>query len=390
MDILKAELAEFQTLKDLKTVLSATGPCVSVYMQLSSTSPAQNSKMNSLEWKNTLRGLNGKVGQFGEKGRELIDSLPDWQSILQLHTRPQGKSVAVFRSPEVFRATWLDRGVVSRAFVGPRFHIRPLLPDLTRDRDFYLLALSQNDVRLLRCSTRTSEEIPFPAGTIGSFEVWMNTAKPDHVLDNRGSVGPTAGHMKGVMFSTSSDREAKGQYLSHFFKQIDRGVNELLRGQTEPLVLAAVEYERSLYRTVSSYPHLVQESVHGAPNGLKAGEMHARALEALERCYNTEVDNRLTEWNHKVGSGASNRLKDVVTAAYDGRVTVLLVSDSLEQTGVFDETTHTVKGRETGTANDEDLVNDAAVQTILHAGSVLVAPNAKMPNGAPAAAIYRF
>ncbi|MGH9618379.1 MAG: hypothetical protein ACRD45_01540, partial [Bryobacteraceae bacterium] len=81
---------------------------------------------------------------------------------------------------------------------------------------------------------------------------------------------------------------------------------------------------------------------------------------------------------------------EVLKAAHEGRVLTLMVSDSLEATGSFDENTYVVKGRETGTSGDQDLVNDAVVQTILHAGQVLVAPNGKMPNGAPAAAIYRF
>ena len=187
-----------------------------------------------------------------------------------------------------------------------------------------------------------------------------------------------------------SDREAKDQFLAHFFKQIDRGVNEVLRGRTAPVVAAAVEYELPIYRSINTYPHLAEEAVRGAPDGLKGGEMHARALEALRLCREKEVDSALAEWNHKVGGGASSRLKEVITAAHEGRVLTLLVSDSLEKTGVFDETTYSVKGRETGTAEDEDLVNDAAVQAILHAGKVYVVPHNKMPNGAALAAVFRF
>lgn len=389
MDTLKPELAEFHTAKDLRPILEAEGPCLSIYMQLSSASPAQSAKTNALEWKKLLRDLGTKIEQFGAPGRELLASLSDWDAILQ-GKQPEGRSIAVFRSPEMFRATWIDEEVASRAFAGPRFHIRPLLPDLTHDREFCILALSQKNVRLLHCTTRTSEEVPLPNEYVPSYEAWMNSAKPDHVLDRKGSVGPTSGHMKGVMSTTSSDRETKDEYLAHFYRQIDRGVDEALRGSRERLVLCGVEYELSLYRSLNTYPNLAKEEVQGAPNSLKSGEMHARALEALARCYEREIDNKLAEWNHKVGSGGSNRLKEVLTAAYDGRVVTLLVSDSLESTGTYDEATHTVHGRESGTSNDEDLVNDAAVQTLLHGGQVLVAPNTKMPNGAPVAAIYRF
>ena len=374
MDTLKGELASFETLKDIKSLLASEGPCLSVYMPLSKAGVNPNVKQDALRWQECLRNAEEKIKPHGKKGRELLEAISSWDAVVQ-GQEPQGKSIAVFRARDTFQVIWLQQEVVDRAVVGPHFYIRPLLPALTRDNTFYVLALSQKDIRLLRCTSRTSDDVPFPAGTVTSFEHWMNTAEPDHTNENRGEV------------VASKDKD---QFLSHFFKQIDRGLSEVLRGHTEPLVLAGVDYELTLYRELNRYPHLAKESVQGAPNSLKAGEMHARALEALDRCYKTQVDDALTEWNHKVGGGASSRLKDVIKAAHDGRVLTLLVSDSLEKTGVFDEDTHVVKGRKTGTVEDEDLVNDAAVQTILHAGKVLVAPHHKMPNGAALAAIFRF
>jgi Bacterial archaeo-eukaryotic release factor family 7 len=73
-------------------------------------------------------------------------------------------------------------------------------------------------------------------------------------------------------------KEDKDEYLAHFYKQIDRGLNEILRGKTEPVVPVGVEYELALYRSVNTYPHLAEEVVHGAPNSLKAGEMHALSM----------------------------------------------------------------------------------------------------------------
>src|SRR5947209_1367716 len=199
--------------------------------------------------------------------------------------------------------------------------LKPLLASLTRDNSFYLLALSQKNTRLLHCTRHTSEEVPLPADVKTDFEVWMNQVKPDHTAVYNAAAAPTGGIGSGAMSALApkgSDREAKDEYLSHFFKQIDRGVNDVLRGRTEPLVLCAVEYEIPIYDQINKYPHLAKETVHGAPNGLKAGEMHARAIEALDRCYSDKVDMALAEWNHKVGGGASSRLKDVVTAAHDG------------------------------------------------------------------------
>jgi hypothetical protein len=389
MNTLKAVATEFRSIKDLKPILTAQDPCLSLYTRYTPTPPAPNPKTNALEWKEIIRRVEPKIQQYGRQGRELLDTVMDWDAILP-DGKPQGSSLAVFRSPDQFWVTWLNSELPAQATVGPRFNIRPLLSQLTRDATFYILALSQKDVRLLRCTSRSAEEVPFPAGIETSFDKWMNTAKPDHTMDKMEAVAST-GSMKGVFSTVSTTgREDKDKFLTHFFRQIDRGLNEVLPNNGGPVVLAGVEYELPLYRSANSYPHLCQESVQGAPNSLKSGEMHARALEAISRSYVAKVDSVLAEYNHKAGGGASNRLKDIVRAAHDGRVLTLLVSDSLETTGVFDEATHTVKARETGSADDEDLINDAAVQTILHAGQVFVVRNNKMPNGAPLAAVFRF
>lgn len=390
MDTLKAERIEFESLKTLKPLLGAQAPCLSAYLQLSTAPNHQGSKQNSLQWREVLKSLGPKIEQYGSEGRELLESVSDWEALFQ-DAQPQGKSIAVFRSPELFRVSWLDEIVPTRAVVGPHFYVRPLLKDLMREKAFYILALSQKNVRLLKCTSRTSEEVALPNGTATSYDAYMNSVKPDHVSQRGGATGQGGGGgTRGMTTGTTETRDNQNEYLTHFFKQVDHGLNECLRGKTEPVVLVGVDYEIAMYRTLNKYPHLAEEAVEGAPNSLKAGDMHARALAAMARCYEKKIDNHIAEYNHKVGGGASNRLKEILPAAHDGRVLTLLVSDSVEQTGTFDEATYTVKGRETGSAEDEDLVNDAVVQTILHAGQVFVVPNTKMPNGTPLAAIYRF
>jgi hypothetical protein len=382
---MKAELAELQTLKDLKPMLSSEGLCLSIYISLSTAPNAQGIKTNSLLWREMIDELQGQVDKWGAEGRELLESVSDWNALTE-DLELRGKSLAVFRSKDMFRVVFLQQETANRAEIGPQFYIRPLLPELAKDKLFYILALSQNDVRMLRCTLTSSEEVPLSGGVKTSFDDYQDMQKPDHNNKNRASPGPSSGSSKGIMQGTSTDAEARDEYLTHFYKQIGLGVFETLRGKTEPVVPVGVDYELALFRRVNSYPHLSEESVHGAPNGLKAGEMHARAIEALAKAYEKKLDKVLAEYDHKVGGGASNRLKDVVTAAHDGRVLTLVVSDSLTPTGTFDEATNQAIGGK----GDQDLVNDAAVQTILHAGNVLVAPNNKMPHGSPVAAVFRY
>ncbi len=404
MKTLNREWTRLEPAVELKTLMGSTGPCLTVYMPLSNVPANQALKQNQLHWRECLKTIEPKLAAFGEEGRTLVESASDWGGIAEaagLNNDPsdgagrkvgegKGRSIAVFCSADEARICFLDAEVSERAEIGPHFYIRPLIAELTTSNSFFLLALSQGNTRLLRCTTRSSEEVPLPAETKTTWAEYMNTAKPDHDRNNMGSAGPSSGTSKGIMQSTVTDREDWAEYMAHFFKQVDKGVGEVLRGRTEPLVLTAVEYEIPVYRSVNTYPHLCEETVHGAPDGLKGGDMHARALDALDRSYLQDIEKVLAEWNHKVGGRASSHLKDVVTAAHDGRVLTLLISDSQEKTGVFDEATNSVKGKETGTASDEDLVNAAAVQTILHAGRVMVVPQSKMPDGTALAAVFRY
>ncbi len=51
---------------------------------------------------------------------------------------------------------------------------------------------------------------------------------------------------------------------------------------TAPLVVAGVDYEIACFRRVNVYPNLAEDAVHGAADGLKGGELHKRALEAVQ------------------------------------------------------------------------------------------------------------
>lgn len=398
METLKPDIAHFERLDQLKPILvDQEGPCLTVYLSLgrTTTGPEANDKNNALRWREAIRSIEPQAKQTGRSGQDLLASIENWDLIRESFTEVgshRARSVAVLRSPNSFVVVTVARELADKAVCGPHFFVRPLLNELVRYRNFYLLALSNKNARLLHCTSDAADEVPLPGGVETNFESWQNIAKPDHTAvynamtsGTQGASGPNALAPKG------SDREKKNEYLAHFYKQIDAGVNLALKDKMEPLVICGVEYELPIYRGINRYPRLVSEDVRGAPNSLKSGEMHARALEALDLSYDKKVDEALAEWNHLAGGGASNRLKDIVTASYAGRVLTLLISDSDDlKIGVFDEQSFSVKGKGTGSSSDEDLLNEAAIQTILHAGKVLVVPANKMPHGSPLAAIFRY
>ena len=77
-------------------------------------------------------------------------------------------------------------------------------------------------------------------------------------------------------------------------------------------------------------------------------------------------------------------------AAYYGRVESLFVAVDQEQWGSFDPATETLQIHEQGEPGDEDLLDLAATQTLLHGGAVYAVEQAQMPTGVPLAAVFRY
>jgi hypothetical protein len=252
-------------------------------------------------------------------------------------------------------------------------------------QEFYILGLSQKHVRLLRCSRSQATEIEFPQNVPTNLEAYLNTRLPNEsrrpVLQT-GQTETTAG-----TFNSPHDRDNKDQFIVHFFKTIDKAVFDLLRGQEKPLVLCAVEYEQSMYRDVNSYPHLWQDGVAGSPEGFRGGEMHARALEAVQDWFAQPARKALALWEDVAGSTrATTNFPDVVKAAFEARIAHLFVKENAHTMGVFDRDTMqmSVQGRH------EDLVNAAALQTLAFGGDVFVMKPEEVPGGQQMSAILRF
>lgn len=64
-----------------------------------------------------------------------------------------------------------------------------------------------------------------------------------------GTSGGGGGGRPAIFHSHGSEEDLKEDIL-RYFRQIDRGVEELLKGQRAPLVLAGVDYLLPIYREV--------------------------------------------------------------------------------------------------------------------------------------------
>lgn len=379
--------------EDLKTLAAITGPCVTM------TIPAQPKEKGNKEIQLRMRQALKRAED--ELRSRQVDELtihsilepiqPLAEDPEQIHT--SGAGLLLMAAPEHLHVYALPEITDEAVVVGEHFNIKPLLSRLQNQREFYLLALTRNHVRLLHCTESESHEIPLPDSVPTNIDAFNQLDKPDHNLKNRHAAMMSGGtQAQGIMSGTGNENESPKELIYDFFRAIDKGLNhDVLRDSKLPLVPVAVEYELAIYRQANTYQNFVETGVHGSPDGLKGGEMHKRALELLTPNYGQALQTVLTQYEKLGGSEKTTHdLRAVVKAAYDGRVAHLMLAEGASHMGNFDEERRKVRPHDKPHAGDEDLLNVAAVQTLLHGGDVFVLSQQEMPSQAEVAAVLRY
>ena len=311
------------------------------------------------------------------------------QKLLQddLFHQHRSDGLAMFLSPEMFRYYLLPFVFKEWVIVTDRFHITPLLPLLSGDGRYYILALSQNKVRLLQGTHYSVNEVSLAdvpknlAETLRDDDSWKD-------LQMHSGISGAQGKFSSVTHGSEVDSK---ENIKRFFRKIDKGLHELVRDERVPLVLAGVDYLHSIYKEVNTYPHLMEAGVGGNPERLSAKELHAQAWPVVRPYFQKAQQEAVDQYKQLISSGrTSNRVRKIILAAYHGQIELLFVVPDFKQWGTFDpsrDEIHLHKKEKTG---DEDLLEFAAIQTLLNGGTVYMVGAEKMPDSDPLAAVFRY
>ena len=367
--------------EELKALAGASGPCVTIFFP---TQAGENAaQQDQVRLRECVRQAEGQLNSLGVDKASQDEFLKPLRELTGDEWQVGRGSFVVLRSTDLFRYFQLPVQLNQSVFAGEDFHLLPLLPVLRlHTQEFYILALSQNHVRLLRCTEGGSEEVPLPPSMPVSLEEWLNTRSPNSAPDHAAQSGP------GGTFTSTTDLDNKDQHIANFFHAVDRHVADALRGDPRPMLIAAVEYEQTIYRNLNSYPHLVEEPVTGSPDSLKGGELHRRAIEALRLYLDRPLRKALDLWEKLGGTErVSVNTEQIVKAAFEARIAHLFVDDNAQVMGRFDRSTLTMAGK---AAPEEDLANAAAMKTIAFGGDVIVSTPERVPGDNPMSAIFRY
>jgi len=386
---------EIPSTSEFRTLLEQhNGPCISMFLPTHRS--GMETQQDQLRLRNHIRAAENRLLLDHLRTTQVEHLLQPIQALLEdeLFWLHPGDGLALFRSPDTFRTYWLPSSFKEQVVVTDHFYLKPLLPFLSKDERFSILALSQNEVRLLQATHYSVRKVDLPAVVPRGLAEALTYDEPENELQYHSSSSGVRG--KGGRRATIFHGQGVGiddsrADLLRYFQRVDRGLHELLRDEQAPLVLACVESLFPLYREVNTYPHLLDQGVPGNPDKLSAETLLRQAWAIMEPYLLLAREQAAARYREYTETGrASHNVREIIAAAFHGQVESLFIAIDQEQWGTFHPATNTLHVHRVARYHDDDLLDIAATQTLLHSGSVYAVGQAQVPGGELVAAVFRY
>lgn len=386
------------TKDDLSDLMTAdAAPAVSAFL---TTHPAgREVRQDPIRLKNLLGDAEERLMARGLRrpeaeailapGRALLDDERFW--------RFQQQGLAVFLAPGRFHAYRVPVELDETLIVGPKFHIRPLLPLVSADGTFLLLTVSAGRVRLFEGSRFGLGEVedaglPESVLEVSGESDYQNMRHASPVARPHSTTAP-GGIPKTHNFGESPEELRKAQ-LIEFLRRVVNRLEQYLHSRRTPLVLAAhPEVQGHVRALAERLETLLPEGLSENPDALEEAELHRRAYALVRPLFMAPREAALARVNTLFGEGspqATMRVEEIVKAARFGRVDTLLLAPGGQLWGRYDEAADTVEAHGSPAPDDVDLLDDAAVHTLLQGGAVHVVAKDELRPGALMQAVLRY
>jgi hypothetical protein len=381
--------------KDLQQLINTSGEwCVSIYLPTHKFGREQ--QQDPIRFKNLMTKAQKKLLDSGLRKPEVQELMRPAESLLDDKDfwQHQSDGLAVFLSPNSSQAFRLPSNFNELVVVASNYQIKPLLPLLSKDGKFYILALSMNGVRLFLGTRDTIDEVDLGDIPTNMQEaLWMDD--PEKHTDFHTGTGSTtgAGDRQAVFHGHGGKEAEEKTNILRFFQHINQGLNDLLEEKDIPMVLAGVDYLLPIYREANTYAGLLDKSLDGYPGELDGKELHKLAWDLVQPIFKEDQKQVLEKFKQLEGQGnelASADLKTVVEAANFGRVDTLIVPIGVQRWGSYDPQKNKVLFDEKSNPENEDLLDFAAMHTLFNSGKVYAVQPEKLPGDGDLAAILRY
>jgi len=366
--------------------------CISIY--LPTLRAGAETQQNPIRFKNLLteaerqlleRGLRRvEASTLLDPAKRLLENEAFWQN--------QADGMVVFIALGIFKIYRLPVFFHEVLTISPRFHLKPILSTLTGNTRFYVLDLNISGVRLFAGSRFSFFQIysdKIPSG--------INETLQLDVMDSRtqfASKPRMATNNRTTVFGYGRITDSRKVYIKLYYDRVADAVDEIIQNTNAPLVLIGTDYLHYIYKDASRYRNLVEKGVQLNSQNMTEEEIFHHAWPIVEPLFqsNRQRDTNLyRQLSGEHQTTAVNDLKTIVSSALHGRISTLFITNGQTNIwGKFKEDKQDIEVHEEKKPGDEDLLDKAAINTMLRGGTVYIVEPQDMPDRTPAAAIMRY
>lgn len=370
---------DIPTRPELERLIAHRGPaCVSIYLPttpLSRDAEADRTALDNLigEAETQLKAVVAdrearlRVADIVEGLAEIVDDGAFW--------RVQANSLAIFATAEHVLTFRLANRLNATVEVADRFHVKPLLRAVTLRHETFVLAISQDAVRLVEVTA----DLPPAAVKVPDLPRDLADAVGRGSLDSRSPRGRLQGS------------EGKKVRLGQYARAVDQAVRAFLAGRDEPLILAATSPLDDIVRAHLSYPHLAAHTILGNPDETSDHALAQAARGILDGLHAGEVEAfaELFEARTRAGRTTTDVAKAARAATY-GAVAAIAVDIDAHVPGQLDDADGSVTFAASASAETHGIVDQIAGRVLMTGGRVLALRRDEIPGGGELAAILRY
>lgn len=301
-----------------------------------------------------------------EQFADLLDDEEFWNH--------QAHSLAILATPESMRTYRMANKLNAIVEVSDRFHLKPLLRAITFPHAAYILALSENAVRLVELSA------DLPAREIAVPNMPTDAATAGGKATSKDYSG--TGHRQG----------AQGQkfYVASYIRQIDAALRPILAGSDRPLILAATKPLEAQFRSVSALTAL-PGTIVGNPDRLTESELATAARPVLDAFYADEIKAFHKLFEERTGQKRTTTdISDAARLATFGGIDQLLIDIDGVLDGFIDEETGAVTYSTEGDAVNYGIIDEITGRALRSGAKVTAVRKADIPGGHDLAVISRY
>lgn len=270
-------------------------------------------------------------------------------------------------------------------------YVLPLISNYQYSRDYHLLVLNRESIRLFEGHSGNIEELILDdiEDAPVDLETALGTEKEGGEL-NFGTYSSNRGRGRGTsqFFHGHTDTsDEKDIDRERYFRLVDEFIYNHYSNETKyPLVVYTVEDNQAVFREASNNEYLAKTGINGSADGLKTNEIQERVARTIDEIIAHERNELLDQL---VETSPDNRIEnipdDLTVASIQGQIESLYVEKWFEIPGSI-----TPEGRYDESDEKNDFIQRIIQNVVRTNGEVYIFEEDEIPNGTQIAARLRY